>query len=97
MKFEFYEQIIDFNDDVEINFLHEYLLYLEYKWAKERTNLEKNDKITRDWNKSIISMWDKKAKCGNYEFARNIVESYNHELFENVSDDYTKQIQIMTL
>lgn len=88
MKFEFYNQLWDFDDDVALFFLHEQALYESYIRSKMPTE-GKVDRFTRVFNKDIDYIFKQRAKTGSIDFAKPLVRSYNEELFENVSDDFT--------
>lgn len=88
MKFEFYNQLWDFDDDVELYFLHERILQHQYVSAKNDSN-KKTDRFSRVYNTDLINILEQRAETGTIEFARPLVQSYNDDLFENVSDDYT--------
>ena len=88
MKFEFYNQLWNFDDDVELYFLHERILQHQYITAKNNSN-KKADRFSRVYNTELINVLEKRAEAGTIEFARPLVQSYNDNLFENVSDDYT--------
>lgn len=88
MKLEFYNRIFDLEDDVDLFFLHEYVLYESYAKSKSNSNA-KLDRFSRVWNKDIDYVCKQRAKTGSIDFAKPLVRSYNDELFENVSDDFT--------
>jgi len=88
MKFEFYNQLWNFDDDVELYFLHERILQHQYVSAKNDSN-KKTDRFSRVYNTDLINILEQRAETGTIEFARPLVQSYNDDLFENVSDDYT--------
>ena len=88
MKFEFYNQLWDFDDDVELYFLHEKILQYTYSTIKNDSN-KKIDRFSRIYKTDFINILEQRAETGTIEFARPMVQSYNDELFENVSDDYT--------
>lgn len=88
MKFEFYNQLWDFDDDVELYFLHERILQHQYVSAKNDSN-KKTDRFSRVYHTDLINVLEQRAETGTIEFARPLVQSYNDDLFENVSDDYT--------
>lgn len=90
MKYEFYDAEYDFDDDVELYFLHERVLQEQYIKSKYSHNEHNRvDRLTRVYNRDLNHVWNKRAETGGNEWARNIVQSYNSELFKDVSDDFT--------
>lgn len=88
MQLEFYDRIFDLEDDVDLFFLHEHVLYESYVKSKSNSNA-KLDRFSRVWNKDIKSVCNQRVLTGSIDFAKPLVRSYNEELFENVSDDFT--------
>lgn len=90
MKYTFYDTEFDFEDDVELYFLHEYMMRHQYMKTKtQRESTDKVDRFSRIFNKDLIDIWSKRAETGSIEFARPIVQSYDDNIFELVSRDYT--------
>lgn len=88
MQLEFYNRIFDLEDDVDLFFLHEHVLYESYAKSKFNSNV-KLDRFSRVWNKDIANVCNQRAKTGSIDFAKPLVRSYDTELFENVSEDFT--------
>lgn len=90
MKYEFYGTEYDFDDDVDLYFLHERMLHEQYSKAKSVQNQTgRVDRFTRVFNKDLNYVWNQRAATGGNEWARPVVHSYDEQLFERVSEDYT--------
>lgn len=90
MHYEFYNQLWDFDDDVELYFLHERILEDAYLRIIKAPNTEqRTDKATREFIRGMKQVWAKRAETGSIEWARPVVHNYDDSMFEQVSDDYT--------
>lgn len=90
MKYEFYNTLYDFEDDIELYFLHERMLHEQYSNTKKSQNqTDRVDRYTRLFNKEINYVWSQRAATGSIDFARPLVRSFNDDLFEKVSEDFT--------
>jgi hypothetical protein len=89
MKLEFYNNFFDFNDEVDLYFLHETVLYNTYQLAKQ--NKSKNNKVDRYtsiFNREVLSIFTERAwHAGCNDFAMKNVHTYDSERFENLSAD----------
>ena len=90
MHYEFYNQLWDFDDDVELYFLHERILEDAYlRIIKAPKTEQRTDKATREFIRGMKQVWTKRAETGSNEWARPVVHNYDDSMFERVSDDYT--------
>jgi len=90
MKYEFYNTLYDFEDDIELYFLHERMLHEKYLKSKNSQNQSNRvDRYTRVFNKDLNYVWSQRAATGSIEWARPTVQSYDEEMFEKVSEDFT--------
>jgi hypothetical protein len=90
MHYEFYNQLWDFDDDVELYFLHERILENAYlRILKAPKTEQRTDKATREFIRGMKHVWGKRAETGSIEWARPEVHNYDDSVFERVSNDYT--------
>lgn len=90
MHYEFYNQLWDFDDDVELYFLHERILEDAYlRIIKADKTKKRIDKATREFIRGMKHVWGKRAEHGSNEWARPTVHTYDDKHFEHVSNDYT--------
>lgn len=88
MIIEYWDRHFDLNDDAQIYFLHEYILYKKYLAAVEQSK-DKTDRFTTTYNREVKHVFENKARTGSYEFAKPITDRYDTEKYENKSDDGT--------
>lgn len=89
MELEFIGQKWDFDDPIDVYYLHEYLIHRKYKRAIEQKNSgDRLDKFSRVFNQDLIDILNKREQTGSWFFAREKTRIYDPEIFENVSDDY---------
>lgn len=89
MELEFIGQKWDFDDPIDVYYLHEYLIHRKYKKAiAQKNSSDRLDKFSRVFNGDLIEILNKREQTGSWFFAREKTREYNADIFENVSDDY---------
>lgn len=91
MKYTFFDKDFDFNDEVDLYFLHETILYETYQLAKKRkSDNKKVDRYTSTFNREVLNIFSERAfNGGKNDFAKKNVYTYDEERFENLSNDKT--------
>ncbi len=86
MRIKIYDIDIDLDNEIDCNYFHEYMLYEKYKHLE---SLQDTDIYTKIFKKDVKQVLENKIKTGSWNFAKDIVYSYDTERFENVSKDFT--------
>jgi len=86
MKIKLLDLDIDLNDELDLYFLHEKLVYEKYVQLRD---IESSDIYTKIYKKDVVDTYLQKARTGSWDIHSDIVYQYDTDKFENVSEDYT--------
>jgi len=87
---KFFDTMYDFDDDIELHFLHQRVLHDRYLESKALdVSDDRVDRYTRVMNREITNILGKIAETGSLEFARPSVQTYDTDLYEQVNEDFT--------
>ena len=77
---------IDLNNEADLFFLHETLVYEK---IKDLESLSSSDIYTKIYKKDVTDTYLRRANTGSWDAYKDIVHTYDEERFENVSEDFT--------
>ena len=77
---------IDLDNEIDIYFLHERVMYDK---VKQLESLSDTDIYTKIFKKEVQKTYLCKVNEGSYNTFKNVVHTYDEERFENVSKDFT--------
>ena len=86
MKIKLLDLDIDLNDEIDLYFLHEKLVYNKYV---DLRNIKSSDIYTKIYKKDVVDTYTQKVRTGSWDVHSDIVYQYDTDKFENVSEDYT--------
>lgn len=86
MKIHIRGMDVDLDNEVDLFFLNETLIYDK---IKELESLESSDIYTKIYKKDVIDTYLRRANTGSWDAYKDIVHTYDEERFENVSKDFT--------
>ena len=81
-----YGMQFDLTDEVDCMFIHDRTVYEKYKLLN---TVEETDLYTKIYKKDVVDTLLKKIETGSWQYAADIVYTYDKNKFENVSDDFT--------
>lgn len=87
MKIIFRDIEYDLDDEIDSYFLNENIINDQYQKSKLDTD-KRLDYSTRIYNKDLHNVLYNKAMTGSWDFARDVVNTYDHGQFEKLTDDY---------
>lgn len=77
---------IDLDNEADLFFLHETLVYEK---IKDLESLSSSDIYTKIYKKDVVDTYLRRANTGSWDAYKDIVYTYDKERFENVSKDFT--------
>ena len=86
MKIKLLDLDIDLNNEIDLHFLHEKILYIKYLNLR---NIESSDIYTKIYRKEVEELWLEKALTGSWHSNSKKVYRYDDDKYENVSEDFT--------
>jgi hypothetical protein len=86
MIIEMYGMQFDLTDEVDCMFIHDRIIYEKYKLLN---TIKAPDIYTKIYKKDVVDTLLEKIRTGGWQYASDVVYTYDTDRFENVSNDFT--------